>query len=142
MQRWRMFIIKIWRISCANSLAVCGGISLMFFVEDAVYNIALALTVISIAMFYYVSYRDFGDFTETPSEQFVWRVFVTRIWKITLANALWIFSGLTYLFFVTGIHLFMLTLLTIIGFSMLYIDAYRTMVVADATSTTDTDANA
>lgn len=140
MQRWYVFIIKIWRITCANALAVFGGLSLMLFVEKVVFNIALALTVVSIVIFYYVSYRDFGELTDTPHEPFIWRVFFTRIWQITLANALWIFSGLTYLFFVTGIYLWMLTLLTFVGFTLLYIDAYRTMAVADAASATDTDA--
>ena len=142
MQRLRILAIKIWRITCADALTVCGGLSLLLFVEDSAFNLALLLTVVSLVIYYYAALRDFGELIAYPSEPFVWRVFFTRIWKITLANVLWIFSAITYLFFVAGIHLLLLILLTIAGFTLLYINAYRTMAIEATTSATDTNADA
>lgn len=139
MNNVRIFIIKIWRITCANALAITGGISLMFFVDNTTYNMALLLTIASLAIFYYATYRDFGELEDPPQELFDIRVFFSRIWKITLTNALWIFAGLTYLLFVTGIHFFVLTLLTLAGFIMLYIDSYRNIAIEE-TSTEEADA--
>ena len=138
----QIFVIKIWRITTANALAITGGLSLLNFAEGHVYINAVILTVVSMAVFYYASYRDFGELvlpsTGAPQKPWSWRVFFYRIWKITLGNALWIFAGLTYIFFVVGISMVYLTLLTMSGFVMLYIDAYRTMEEeADAENSTE-----
>jgi predicted RND superfamily exporter protein len=127
----QLFATKIWRITTANALAITGGLSLLNFAEDHVYTNAILLTVISLVVFYYASYRDFGELVlpspDAPVKPWSWHVFLRRMWKITLGNVLWIFAGLTYIFFVVGVSMIYLTTLTLIGFVMMYIDAYRVM---------------
>ena len=140
----QLFATKIWRITTANALAITGGLSLLNFAEDHVYTNAIILTIISLVVFYYVSYRDFGDL-ELPSpdaltKPWSWHVFRRRVWNITLSNALWIFAGLTYIFFVVGVSMVYLTALTLIGFVMMYIDAYRVMEEEEAAAEDETSA--
>jgi len=132
MQQLRIFVLKIWRISCANALALGGCLSVIFFVEADTYNLAIALTIISLVIFYFASYRDFGELDEhSISEQFNIQQFVSRIWKISLDNVLWTFAALTYIFFVTGKQILYMVLITLVSFIMMYIDAYRTMVAEE-----------
>jgi hypothetical protein len=140
----QLFATKIWRITTANALAITGGLSLLNFAEDYVYTNAIILTVISLVVFYYVSYRDFGDLElpspDAPTKPRSWHVFRRRVWSITLSNALWIFAGLTYIFFVVGVSMVYLTTLTLIGFVMMYIDAYRVMEEEEAAAEDETSA--
>jgi predicted RND superfamily exporter protein len=140
----QLFATKIWRITTANALAITGGLSLLNFAEDHVYTNAILLTVISLVVFYYASYRDFGDLElpspDAPTKPWSWHVFRRRVWSITLSNALWIFAGLTYIFFVVGVSMVYLTALTLIGFVMMYIDAYRVMEEEEAAAEDETSA--
>lgn len=130
--RVHRFFTKIWRITCANALGITGGLSLLIFVEKQVYTMALVLTVISVVIFYIVSYRDFGDIDDTSiTESFSFPVFSRRLIHITLANALWVFVGVTYIFFATGMQMIYLAVLTFGGFVLLYIDEYDKLLRAE-----------
>lgn len=136
----RLTFTKIWRITCANALAIAGGISLLFFVEGHMYTIALWLTVISLAIFYYAAYRDFGDLEiKIPAPHpFIWQKFIARLWHITLENALWLLAGLTYLLFLTGPRMMVLTTITVVSFVLMYIDAYRELLLTEQRGDTNT----
>lgn len=124
-----LFFTKLWRITCANALGISGGISLLIFVEKQVFTLALVLTVVSLVIFYVVAYRDMEDDTEPPvSESFSLQIFTRRLIRITMANALWLFVGVTYIFFATGVQMIYLALLTCAGFVLLYIDEYRRLM--------------
>ena len=127
------FLRKLWRITCANAWAITNGISLIFFVEAPVYTIALALTIVSLLVFYVVSYKSLGELqVVTDPHPFSWGTFGARIWKITLANILWTISGMVYLFFCSGTQLIYIALITISGSVLLYIDAYRTILIEES----------
>lgn len=127
------FLRKLWRITCANAWAITNGISLIFFVEAPVYTIALVLTIVSLLVFYVVSYKSLGELqVVTDPHPFSWGTFGARIWKITLANILWTISGMVYLFFCSGTQLIYIALITISGSVLLYIDAYRTILIEES----------
>ena len=127
------FLRKLWRITCANAWAITNGISLIFFVEAPVYTIALVLTIVSLLVFYVVSYKSLGELQlVTDPHPFSWGTFGARIWKITLANILWTISGMVYLFFCSGTQLIYIALITISGSVLLYIDAYRTILIEES----------
>lgn len=129
----RTFITKIWRITCAHAIPLAGGISLLIFVEKYVYMIALLLTIASFVIFYVSAYREYGDIIEMPINAPVsLAVFIRRIIKITLDNALVIVAGVTYLLFVTGLQMIYLSLITIISFILHYIDAYHQIAMKES----------
>ena len=126
MSQLMIFCIKIWRITCANALALSGGLSLLIFVEKHVHTWALVMTSVSFVIFYVVAYQQFGELEPAlADEAFSWQVFVRRITKITLVNALVIVAGVTYLLFVTGLQMCYLSLLTVVSFVLHYIDEYQ-----------------
>lgn len=133
MQMLRTLIVKIWRISCANALAITGCLSVILFVEAYMLTAAIWLTIVSLLIFYYAAIRDFGEINDLPPLQpSPWSTKFNRFWSITVTNILWIFGGLTYIFFCSGIQRLYIICLTIIGFIMMYIDAYRNLLIEEA----------
>lgn len=129
MQPLLLFGYKLWRISTARALEVTGTISMLQFVEDDVFPIALAMVAVGLFVYYVSAYMGLAEMTlPTQSDApFDWRVWSRRMLTITLNNGFWILTGITFVLFVTGITLIRLTIITVLGFVMMYIDAYRTM---------------
>ena len=128
MHMLRTVVIKLWRITCANALAVSGVLSLLFFVEAPMLTAAIVLTVVSISVFYYASLRDFGELdTSSSAGDFTWSGLLRRLWKVTLLNILWIFGGITCVLFCTGTQLPYVASITGIGFVLMYIDGNRSL---------------
>lgn len=129
MQPLLLFAYKLWRISTARALEVTGTISMLQFVEDDVFPIALAMVAVGLFVYYVSAYMGLAEMTlPTQSDApFDWRVWSRRMLTITLNNGFWILTGITFVLFVTGITLIRLTIITVLGFVMMYIDAYRTM---------------
>ncbi len=120
---------KLWRITTARALEVTGTFSMLQFVEDDVFPIALAMVAVGLFIYYASAYINLTDMhlpvrNDAP---FDWTVWSRRMLTITLNNGFWILTGITFVLFVTGVTLIRLTIITVLGFAMMYIESYRTM---------------
>jgi hypothetical protein len=129
MQSILLFLYKLWRITTARALEVTGTFAMLQFVEDDVFPIALAMVATGLFIYYVSSYTNLSEMTLPirKSPEFDWAVWSRRMFRITLNNGFWILTGITFVLFVTGMTLIRLTIITVLGYAMMYIESYRTM---------------
>ena len=124
-----LFAYKIWRIITAKSLEITGSIAILLFAPNDVWLIALSLVLIGLLAYFVSEYRELSGLTlPTRSDApWNWKTWRRRMLRITLDNGFWILTGTTFILFVTGITLLWMSLLTIVGYVLMYIEQYRTM---------------
>ena len=129
MQDLLLIAYKLWRIITAKSLEITGSLAILLFAPNDVWLIALSFVIIGLLVYGVNAYVELDELTlpERSNAPWNWKTWRRRVLRITLDNGFWILTGTTFVLFVTGLTLIWMSLLTVTGYVLMYVEQYRIM---------------
>ena len=129
MQDLLLIAYKLWRIITAKSLEITGSLAILLFAPNDVWLIALSFVIIGLLVYGVNAYVELDELTlpERSDAPWNWKTWRRRVLRITLDNGFWILTGTTFVLFVTGLTLIWMSLLTVTGYVLMYVEQYRAM---------------
>lgn len=129
MQDLLLIAYKLWRIITAKSLEITGSLAILLFAPNDVWLIALSFVIIGLLVYGVNAYVELDELTlpERSDAPWNWKTWRRRVLRITLDNGFWILTGTTFVLFVTGLTLIWMSLLTVTGYVLMYVEQYRIM---------------
>ena len=122
----------IWQSTTENATYICTALFTLLFVSGKTLLAMGALTVLSFVLYYYGAIKANASHTSEESTPdatpaFDTRLFLRKIWRITVTNAIWIAMAFAAIYWVQGVFVTYTIIVTIVSYVLYYIYAYRTM---------------
>jgi hypothetical protein len=118
---------KIWRSTTENAIWIFYAINTLFSVTGTALLYMTIITVVGMIIYYANAFMTLDDAVYTKSEPDSWGLFARKIWRITVANGIWLACGISVIYYLTGPLLQYSLIMTILGFGLFYMYAYETL---------------
>lgn len=125
----------IWQSTTENATYICAALFTLLFVSGKTLLVMGALTLLSFVLYYYGAIKANATQASEASEEsapeekpdFDTGLFLRKLWRITVTNAIWIAMAFAAIYWVKGVFMTYTIIVTIVSYVLYYFYAYRTM---------------